>query len=239
MKAMIFAAGLGTRLGTETADKPKAMVEVGEKPLLQLAIEKLKKIGINEIVVNVHHFAEQIIDFIHHHDFGIVIHISDEREKLLETGGGLKKAAAWLKGTEPILVYNVDIISNIDLIQLKSAHLASGALATLVVRNRSTQRYFTFDNEKQLTGWINTKTGETKVSRPEQFSASSKMAFSGIHIIQPEILELMPDLERFSITDFYLDLAKTLTIKGYFDNSELWIDVGKPEQLAEARKYAV
>lgn len=239
MKAMIFAAGLGTRLGSETTDKPKAMVEVGGKPLLQLAIEKLKGAGINEIVVNVHHFGEQIIEFIHQHDFGVVIHISDEREKLLETGGGLKKAASWLKGTEPILIYNVDIISNIDLIQLKNAHIKSGALATLVVRNRITQRYFTFDTEKQLTGWINTKTGETKISRPEHFSVSSKMAFSGIHIVQPEILDLMPDLERFSITDFYLDLAKKRTIKGYFDNSELWMDVGKPEQLAEARKYAV
>ena len=235
MKAMIFAAGLGTRLGTETSNKPKALVEVGGKPLLQLEIEKLKENGINEIVVNVHHFAEQIIEFANHHNFGAVIHISDEREKLLETGGGLKKAVAWLRGTEPILLYNVDIISNIDFIQLKNAHLTSGALATLVVRNRSTQRYFTFDEHKQLTGWINTKTGEAKVSRPEHFNVSSKMAFSGIHIIQPEMLNLLPNVERFSITDFYLDLAKTHTIKGYFDESELWMDVGKPDQLAEAR----
>lgn len=235
MKAMIFAAGLGTRLGTETSNKPKALVEVGGKPLLQLAIEKLKENGINEIVVNVHHFAEQIIEFVRNHDFRVAIHISDEREKLLETGGGLKKAAEWLRGIEPILLYNVDIISNIDFIQLKNAHLTSGALATLVVRNRSTQRYFTFDEHKQLTGWINTKTGEAKVSRPEHFNVSSKMAFSGIHIFQPEILNLLPNVERFSITDFYLDLAKTHTIKGYFDESELWMDVGKPDQLAEAR----
>lgn len=233
---MVFAAGLGTRLQNETADKPKALVEVAGKPLLYHAIGKLKKVGVNEVVVNVHHFAGKVIDYINSTDFGIKIHISDERELLLETGGGLKKAAPFFTGDEPVLIYNVDILSNIDLSLLIANHLKTGALATLAVRKRETQRYFKFDAEKQLVGWINKKNGETKISRPEVFGVAEEMAFSGIHIVQPEIFGLMPDIECFSITDFYLDIAKTHTIKGFYDTSDLWIDVGKPEQLEEARK---
>lgn len=233
---MVFAAGLGTRLQNETADKPKALVEVAGKPLLYHAIGKLKKAGVNEVVVNVHHFAGKVIDYINSTDFGIKIHISDERELLLETGGGLKKAASFFTGDEPVLIYNVDILSNIDLSLLIANHLKTGALATLAVRKRETQRYFKFDAEKQLVGWINKKNGETKISRPEVFGVAEEMAFSGIHIVQPEIFGLMPEIERFSITDFYLDIAKTHTIKGFYDTSDLWIDVGKPEQLEEARR---
>lgn len=236
MKAMIFAAGLGTRLQNETLAKPKALVEVGGKPLLQRAIEKLKNEGITEIVINVHHFSELVISFIKENDFEIPIHISDETEKLLDTGGGLKKAAHYFKGTEPILIYNVDIISNLDLNLLLLDHLKSGALVTLAVRNRETQRYFKFDSEMNLAGWINKKTGETKVSVPEKYDRSAAMAYSGFHIIQPEIFSMMPETDRFSVTDFYLELAKTHLIKGFIDNSDLWMDVGKPEQLEEVRK---
>jgi NDP-sugar pyrophosphorylase family protein len=236
MKAMIFAAGLGTRLQNETFVKPKALVDVGGKPLLQRAIEKLKNEGITEIVINVHHFSELVISFIIENDFEIPIHISDETEKLLDTGGGLKKAAHYFKGTEPVLIYNVDIISNLDLNFLLLDHLKSGALVTLAVRNRETQRYFKFDSEMNLAGWINKKTGETKVSVPEKFEKSAAMAYSGFHIIQPEIFSLMPETDRFSVTDFYLELAKTHLIKGFIDNSDLWMDVGKPEQLEEVRK---
>ncbi|MGE0019640.1 MAG: nucleotidyltransferase family protein [Draconibacterium sp.] len=236
MKAMVFAAGLGTRLQNETADKPKALVEVGGKPLLHHAIQKLKQAGVTEVVVNVHHFAGKVIDYINSTDFGIKIHITDERELLLETGGGLKKAAPFFTDNQPILIYNVDILSNINLSLLVANHLKTGALATLAVRKRETQRYFKFDAEKQLVGWINKKTGETKISCPEVFGVAEEMAFSGIHIVQPEIFGLMPDIERFSIADFYLELAKTHTIKGFYDTSDLWIDVGKPEQLEEARK---
>jgi len=235
MKAMIFAAGLGTRLNDETTDKPKALVEVGGKTLLERAIEKLKSEGVSEIVINVHHFSNLVISFLRKNDFGIKIHISDETEKLLDTGGGLKKAEVYFKGNEPILIYNADIISNLDLNLLLKNHLKTKALVTLAVRNRETQRYFKFDQNKQLVGWINKKTGESKISRPENFENSIEMAYSGIHIIQPEIFLLMPETDRFSITDFYLELAKTQSIKGYFDNSELWMDVGKPEQLEEAR----
>jgi NDP-sugar pyrophosphorylase family protein len=236
MKAMIFAAGLGTRLLEETSDKPKALVKIGGKPLLQHAIEKLKREGISEIVVNVHHFSELVIQFIKTNDFGIPIHISDETGELLDTGGGLKKAAPLLKGNFPIVIYNVDILSNLNLQLVKGAHLKSGALATLVVRNRKTQRYFKFNREKQLVGWINKKTGESKISLSEGFNESVEMAFSGIHIIQPEFFDLLPAEERFSITNLYLELAKTQQIKGYFDDSDLWMDVGKPEQLKEARE---
>jgi len=236
MKAMIFAAGLGTRLQYETAAKPKALVEVAGKPLLWHAISKIKNAGISEVVVNVHHFADQVIKYIKSNDFGIIVHVSDERELLLETGGGLKKAAPFFTGTEPILIYNVDILSNIDLSRLVAEHLKSGAIATLAVRKRETQRYLKFNTEKQLVGWINKKTGETKISRPHDFELAEEMAFSGIHVVQPVIFDLMPETARFSITDFYLDIAETHTIKAFYDTSDLWIDVGKPEQLEEARR---
>ena len=236
MKAMIFAAGLGTRLNDETSGKPKALVDVGGKTLLQRAIEKLKNEGVSEIVINVHHFSNLVISFLKNNDFGIKIHISEETEKLLDTGGGLKKAEVYLEGDEPILIYNVDIISNLNLKLLLKDHLKTKAFVTLAVRNRETQRYFKFDQNKQLVGWINKKTGESKISRPENFENAIEMAYSGIHIVQPEIFSLMPETDRFSITNFYLELAKTHSIKGYFDDSNLWMDVGKPEQLEEARR---
>lgn len=235
MKAMIFAAGLGTRLKEETSDKPKALVKIGSKTLLQHAIEKLKNEGISEIVVNVHHFSELVIFFLNEHDFGISVHISNETEKLLDTGGGLKKAGNLLKDSDPVVIYNVDILSNLNLQKVIDAHQKSGALATLVVRKRNTQRYLKFDAERRLVGWINKKTGETKISVPEYFEHSIDMAFSGIHIVQPEIFDLMPSKERFSIIELYLKLARDHLIKGYFDDSDLWKDVGKPEQLEKAR----
>ncbi len=236
MKAMIFAAGLGTRLLDETSDRPKALVEIGGKTLLQHAIEKLINEGVSEIIVNVHHFAKLVINFLSENDFGIPVHVSDESGKLLDTGGGLKKAARFFKGNSPVLIYNVDVLSNLNLQLFKNEHLKSGALVTLAVRNRKTQRYFKFDNEKRLVGWLNKKTGETKISISENFESSTEMAFSGIHIVQPELFRLMPAEDRFPIINVYLELAKTYVIKGYFDDSDLWMDVGKSEQLAEARR---
>ena len=236
MKAMIFAAGLGSRLLEETSDKPKALVVIGGKTLLHHAIEKLKKEGVSEIVVNVHHFSKLVIQFISENDFGIPVHVSDESGKLLDTGGGLKKAAHFFDDNSPVLIYNVDVLSDLDLQLLKHEHLKSGAIATLVVRNRKTQRYFKFDNKRRLVGWMNKKTGESKISVPENFKESVEMAFSGIHIVQPKLFKLMPAEDKFSITNFYLEVAKTHLVKGYFDDSELWMDVGKPEQLKAARK---
>ncbi|WP_167613533.1 nucleotidyltransferase family protein [Maribellus sediminis] len=236
MEAMIFAAGLGTRLQSETSDKPKALVEVGGKPLIRHAIEKVVNAGATKIVVNVHHFAELVSDYLKSEDFGVEVLISDETGRLLETGGGLKKAAPLFSGNDPILIYNVDILSDLDLKQVLKTHLENESLATLVVRERETSRYLKFDDEMQLSGWINKKSGETKVSRPEAFSASRELAFSGIHIVQPEIFNYIPQEERFSIIDWYLELAKTKTIKGYFDQSKLWMDVGKPAELEAARR---
>ncbi len=236
MKALILAAGLGTRLGEETRYLPKALVEVAGKPLLQHAIEKMKREGISTVTVNVHHFSRLVMEFLECHDFGIPVSISDETGQLLDTGGALKKAAPLLAGDEPVLVYNVDVLSNLKLIDLLSNHIRSKALATLVVRERPTQRYFKFDREKQLVGWLNKASGEKIISVPGKFKDATEMAFSGIHIVDPKIFELFPAGDRFSVTHWYLDLAQNHSIKGFFDTSRQWIDVGKPEQLKEARK---
>lgn len=236
MEAMIFAAGLGTRLQSETAVKPKALVEVGGKPLIRHAIEKLVNAGATKIVVNVHHFAELVSDYLNSEDWGVKILISDETGCLLETGGGLKKAAPLFSGIAPILIYNVDILSDLDLKLVMKTHTENKSLATLVVRERETSRYLKFDNEMQLSGWMNKTSGETKVSRPEAFSASKELAFSGIHIVHPEIFDYVPVEERFSIIEWYLELAKTKTIIGYLDQSKLWMDVGKPAELEAARR---
>ena len=235
VKAILFAAGLGTRLGEYTSDRPKALVNLNGKPLLQHAIEHLKKFGINDITINVFHFAEQIISFVaENNSFGISIHISDEREQLLDTGGGLKKAKELLIGTEPILIYNVDIISNLDLNEFLRYHLENRALATLAVRNRKTSRYLMFDYDLQLSGWKNFSNGETRISREGSFNNSQPFAFSGIHLIQPQLLDLITEEGKFPIMDLYLRLATQHPIKAYIDRSDLWMDLGKPDQLKAA-----
>ena len=235
MKALLLAAGLGTRLKEYTQDKPKALVNLAGKPLLQQAIEHLKKQGITDITINVFHFADQVISFVEENNsLGIDIHISDERPQLLDTGGGLKKAGAFLKGDEPILIYNVDVISNLDLNVLLEYHQEQKALATLVVRSRETSRYLMFDQNLQLSGWKNFSNGETIISRPESFADAQPLAFSGIHIVQPEILELITEEGKLSIMDLYLRLAKDHSIKAFIDHSDLWMDLGKPEQLLAA-----
>ena len=235
MKALLFAAGLGTRLKEHTQNRPKALVGLAGKPLLHHAIEYLKQFGISDITINVFHFAEQIISYLEENNsFGINIHISDEHDQLLDTGGGLKKAAVFLNGHEPILIYNVDVISNLDLNLLLKYHQEQKALATLVVRSRETSRYLMFDHTLQLAGWKNFSSGETRVSRVESFAEAQPLAFSGIHIIQPELLEMISEEGKFPIIDLYLRLAKNYTIKAFVDQSDLWMDLGKPEQLLDA-----
>lgn len=237
MEALIFAAGLGTRLKEQTQNKPKALVLLAGKPLLQHVIERLKSFGIVHIVINVHHFADQVIEFIeNNHSFGIQIDISDERELLLDTGGGLKKAGHFFTGNEPILIYNVDVVSNLDLNNLLGFHRLDNALATLVVRQRETSRYLMFDENMLLSGWKNFSSGEIIVSREASFANSKPFAFSGIHIVQPEILDLITEEGKFPIMDLYLRLAKSQKIKGYLDQSDLWMDLGKPDQIIEAEK---
>jgi NDP-sugar pyrophosphorylase family protein len=235
LKALLFAAGLGTRLKEHTQDKPKALVNLAGKPLLQHAIEYLKNNGISDITINVFHYADQIISFLEENkSFGVSIHISDERDQLLETGGGLKKAGTYLMGKEPILIYNVDVISNLDLNLLLKYHLKQNAMATLVVRKRETSRYLMIDQDMNLAGWKNQINGQTRISRIDSFETAQTLAFSGIHIIQPELLELVIEEGRFPIMDLYLRLAKDYPIKAFVDTSTIWLDLGKPEQLQTA-----
>jgi N-acetyl-alpha-D-muramate 1-phosphate uridylyltransferase len=226
MKAMILAAGLGTRLKPFTDSHPKALYVSGGKTMLEHAVNHLKSAEIREVIINVHHFANQIIDFIQLHDnFGLSITISDETGDLLETGGGLKKAAWFFENCDGVLVRNVDILSDLDLNRMAEFHLNSGSLATLAVRKRETSRYFLFDNAMNLFGWENQKTGERRLSRnTETFMA---LAFSGIQILDPGIFPKISEKGKFSLTDLYLRLAKTYPISGYLEDGVVWKDVGR------------
>lgn len=235
-QAMIFAAGLGTRLKPLTDNKPKALVEVSGTPLLEIVIKQLIKYDFNEIVINVHHFAEQIIDFLDKKkNFGITIHISDERGELLETGGGMKKAAHFFN-SKPFIVHNVDILSDINLSDLYDFHIQKKALVTLAVKKRKTQRYFLFDNTNTLCGWRNFKTNDIKISRPPQ-SKLQPIAFSGIQVVDPKIFSLIKTTGAFSITNTYITLAGNHPIYAYNHDSSFWMDLGKIENIIEAEKF--
>ena len=236
MKALLFCAGLGTRLRPLTDNKPKAMVEVAGKPLLQWNIENLKRQSIEEIVVNVHHFPDQIIDFLKKNkNFGITIHISDERDQLLDTGGGLAKASKYFD-KEPFLVHNVDILSDINFNKLMEHHFDNEAIATLAVSSRKTSRYLMFDDEHaMLTGWTNINTGDTRISRITT-NMITNFAFSGIQIVDPKIFEHFPEEEKFSTIDLYLKVAKTEKIVCYQHDDKNWLDVGKPENIEKAEQ---
>lgn len=235
MKAFILAAGLGTRLVPYTLNKPKALVELQGITLLERVIRKVSELGVSEIIINIHHFGEKIIDFLREkQNFHLPIIISDERDELLDTGGAILKAHQLLGNKESFLLYNVDVLSTIDLVSFSSWHEKKGGLATLAVRERNTDRYMVFNREMQLSGWRNIKTGEEKIVRKDEFLQD--FAFSGIQIIQPEIFSLITETGKFSLIQLYLRLAKSEIIFGYRDSSRLWIDLGKPEQLAEAEK---
>lgn len=236
---MIFAAGLGTRLKPITDSIPKALVPICGKPLLQLVIERLVKYGFNEIIVNVHHFPDQIIDFLkENNDFGIRIEVSDERDLLLDTGGGVRKAAWFFDDNEPFLIHNVDILSNADLGELYRRHLATNSLATLVVSERDTFRYLLFDNNLRLNGWINEKTGETKPAGLQRTAEQRKLAFSGIQVMSPAVFDLMTGYEpKFPIMDFYLTHAASEIISGFVPADYKMLDVGKLNVIDEAEMF--
>ena len=240
MKALIFAAGLGTRLKPLTDTTPKALIPVGGKPLLQHIIEKLSDSGFKEIVINVHHFPEQIAEFLRINDnFGLHIDISDESDKLLDTGGGIRKASAFLKGDAPFLVHNVDILSNADLRELYDNHIQQEEMATLLVSQRKTNRYLLFDEQNILKGWINDSTGEVKSPYPG-FSPEKyrRFAFAGIQVVSPQIFDRMKNrADKFSIIDFYLSIAADVKIKGYPVPCLEMIDVGKVDSLKEAEEF--
>ena len=226
-KAMILAAGLGTRLRPITDTIPKALVKVDGHTLLEGAIRHLANYGVKEIIINVYHFADQIIQYLDQNiNFGLNITISDEKDQLLDTGGGLKRSSRFFAGREPFFVRNVDIISDLDLTSMMEYHLQSHALATLAVRKRETSRYFLFNPDHRLCGWTNLKTGEKSLSF-ESSRNLEMMAFSGIQILNPEIFDLITEEGKFSLTTLYLRLAKDHTIMGFIDNGSVWRDVGK------------
>ncbi len=240
MKAMIFAAGLGTRLKPITDSLPKALVPVNGKPLLEHCIQKLKLSGFEEIIINVHHFAGKIIDFLEsNHYFDMRIGISDERDQLLDTGGGIKNVAHFFSDGKPFLIHNVDILSNVDLREVYRQHLDDkNRLASLVVSRRDTYRYLLFDDMKQLRGWVNIKTGETKPLKNMETSVFEKFAYSGIQVVSPEIFRLMekePDI--FPVMDFYLRNCRTEKIAGYVPQNLRMLDVGKLNSLDKADEF--
>lgn len=233
---MILAAGLGTRLRPLTDTRPKALIEVGGKPLLAHVIQTLKAAGVDQIIINVHHFADQIIDFVQaRQHFGIRIEFSRE-EELLDTGGGLKKASWFLQGTEPFILHNVDVLSRISLQDMLEHHHAAGALATLAVRDRATSRYLLFDEHGRLVGWKSLQQGTERIVRPLQ-GKPLPLSFLGIHVISPRIFSLMTESGRFSIIDAYLRLAKEgENIAAYRDDRSFWLDLGRPENLIKAEE---
>jgi len=240
MKALVFAAGLGTRLKPLTDTMPKALVPIGGKPLLEHILTKLIADGFDEIIINVHHFADQIVDFIEAKKrFGIRIEISDERDELLETGGGIKRAASFFNDGKPFLVHNVDILSNVDLRRLYHYHETHDAMATIVVSQRETARYLLFDGELRMRGWTNIKTGEVKSPFPcFDPTACQRLAFSGIHLLSPSVFEAMQTWSgKFSIIDFYLSVAAQETIRGYVPEDLCMMDVGKANSLHQAEAF--
>ncbi|WP_455669940.1 sugar phosphate nucleotidyltransferase [Phocaeicola faecalis] len=245
MKAMIFAAGLGSRLKPLTDTKPKALIEVAGKPMLEHVILKLKASGFDEIVINVHHFANQILDFLKANDnFGVNIYISDETEELLDTGGGLEKAGKYFmpplhEDKEGILLHNVDILSNCDLQDLIRFHQQNpDVYATMLVSRRITSRYLLFDDNNLLCGWINKNTGQVKPAGLEYKEGKyQEYAYSGIQAINPLMLNKGMRPGKYSIIDFYLQVCRNIKIQCYpADNLQL-IDIGKPETLIKAEEF--
>lgn len=236
MNAMIFAAGMGTRLQPLTDHTPKALVKVHQKPLLAYAVDNVVRAGATHVVVNVHHFPEQIIDFLSSVKYnGVDIVVSDERDLLLETGGGLLKAAPYFIPDQPILVHNADVLTNCDLSALVRHHLQHNALATLMVAPRNTQRYMLFHPKTmRLAGWQNVQTGQLK--GVESAVGYLPLAFNGIHLIDYKLLAMLGEVRKFSITDGYLQLAPAHTIMGWNDWQGAWYDVGTLEKLHEAEK---
>jgi N-acetyl-alpha-D-muramate 1-phosphate uridylyltransferase len=235
MRAFILAAGLGTRLKPWTDHHPKALAEVAGKSLLQSNIEYLQQFGIKEVIVNVHHFADQIIAAIKlNNGWGSDITISDETDEVLETGGGLKKASWYLQNEEAFVVMNVDILTDMNLEAMIQQHQNSKAIATLAVTERTTSRYFLFNDGNELCGWRNVSTGDEKIIR--QSIDLHQKAFSGIHVISGSIFNYIQQEGKFSMVDVYLDLAKDHVIQGFDHSESRFIDVGKPESIEKAEQ---
>jgi MurNAc alpha-1-phosphate uridylyltransferase len=234
-RAMILAAGLGTRFKPWTDLHPKALALVNGKSLLERNIAYLQRYGIREVVVNVHHFADQIVETLRiNQGWGSRIMISDESAEVLETGGGLQKARPLLQDA-PFVLMNVDILTDLDLGAMIEDHFTHAPLATLAVTDRTTSRYFLFNAENELYGWRNTQNGQERMAKPAVADLRQK-AFSGIHVIDPAIFGLIGREGKFSIVDVYLDLAARQSIRGFDHSHSKLIDVGKPAAAEEAAK---
>jgi len=237
MKAMVLAAGLGTRLRPLTNDRPKALVEVAGHTLLEIAIARLRHFGVREVIVNTHHFAAKVLEYLQaKSNFGIRVEISQE-EVLLDTGGGLKKAAWFFLedggATEPFILHNVDVISTIDLGRMLDAHKRNGALATVAAQQRQTSRYLLFDEQMQLCGRRFVREQKTEIVRAA--SRLQELAFTGIHVISPRLLGMISEEGVFSIIQSYLRLASEgERVVGFRADGDYWRDLGKPEDLAQA-----
>lgn len=235
MRAMIFSAGLGTRFKPWTDQHPKALALVNGKSLLQRNIEYLQKYGITDVVVNVHHFGNQIKEAIKKNSgWGSNVIVSDETNEVLETGGGLLKARNLLESNEPLVTLNVDILTDLNLNKLFEFHTKRQPLISFGVTSRETSRYFLFDENDRLCGWRNTKTGDEKISVSK--SNLIQKAYSCVVIFQPEVFGLIKQTGKFSLTETYLNLAKDNLILGYDHSGDKLVDVGKPESVAIAEK---
>ena len=238
MRAMLFAAGKGTRLRPITDQIPKALVPVAGKPLLAIVIERLRNAGVGEIVINIHHFGEQILDYLSNNDFGVNISVSDERESLLDTGGGLKKAVPLFSSSnEPILLHNVDILSDADIALFYEK--SSTQAATLLVSSRKTSRYLLFDENNCLRAWQNVTTGEMRSPYADiDLDRLRPYAFSGIHCFSPSLFPFMEIFaDRFSLIDFYLQVCDKVDVKCEVNPDLRMLDVGKIDTLQRAEEF--
>jgi len=234
MKAMILAAGYGTRLKPITNNIPKALVGVNNITLLENAINTVAKFGFDDVLINIYYLAEKIKNFIDNNNFSVKVTISDESKRLLDIGGGLKNVS-WFFDNEPFLLFNVDIVSDINLSKMMEFHKSSEALVTLATRKRKSSRYLLFDEDNKLVGWRNDKNGEEKLVRKSD-TFFKQTAFSGIHIIEPKIFELMPKKNKFSIIELYLNLANDYWLQSYDHSDSQWVDAGKKQGLIQARE---
>lgn len=236
MNAMIFAAGLGTRLKPLTNTLPKALVPFMGKTLLWFAIKSVVDAGATRVVVNVHHFADQIIDYIQSEQWGVEVVISDERDELLDTGGGLVKAAPLFIPDQPILIRNADIVTSVDCKKIMAAHLTMKNDVTLMIKKRRTSRYLVFDGQMDLCAWKNTNTGE-RIQLKESMNVED-YGFSGIHVLDYKMLKMLGPIRRFSIIQGYLEASATTQIKGWaMGQTDDWFDVGTVEKLKQAEEY--
>ncbi|MBO4499292.1 MAG: NTP transferase domain-containing protein [Bacteroidaceae bacterium] len=240
MNALVLAAGLGTRLGPYTAHRPKALVEVSGRTMLELQLTNLRRAGFNRVAVNIHHFADMVIDYLSANgNFGMDILVSDESGHLLDTGGGIRQAFHLFGDDAPLLVHNVDIFSTTDLRALYEGHIASGADATLLTADRQTSRHLHFNDSMRLCGWSDDRSGVILSPFPDfDPSLCRPLAFQGIHVLSRNLLSVLDSVaeQSFSITGFYVDNADRLDLRAVTCNASDWVDAGKPDTLEKAAK---